>query len=62
MGKPSGLITFFGCVSHLLEIGTIKMMVGIMDSCGVCGWRIFFPNDFSPGRYLVRWVRVKGYG
>ena len=20
----------------------------------------FFPNDFSPGHYLVRWVRVKG--
>ena len=24
------------------------------------GQRNFFPNDFSPGHYLVRWVRVKG--
>ena len=22
----------------------------------------FYPNDFSPSHYLVRWVRVKGYG
>ena len=23
------------------------------------GGEFFFPNDFSPGHYLVRWVRVK---
>ena len=28
----------------------------------VCGGggEIFIPNDFSPGHYLIRWVRVKG--
>ena len=24
------------------------------------GSEFFFPNDVSPGHYLVRWVRVKG--
>ena len=28
----------------------------------VCAGRDFFCNEFSPGHYLVRWVRVKGYG
>ena len=30
------------------------------DGDGGAGERHLFSNEFSPGHYLVRWVRVKG--
>ena len=45
---------------HIPMISASLHQDKVLGRGGHAGDEFFFPNDFSPGHYLVRWVRVKG--
>ena len=48
------------CKDNDEEVGLIDTTLSTHSHSTVTVLNRFFCNEFSPGHYLVRWVRVKG--